>query len=171
MVNNILPDDDANKAFNKIDRNIAVMDWEVEPPEQEIQEPEVHIPHINRNQYAALADDEDDDKNEDDQENNTKSTGVGNNGEITGVQHSNKSTGVDSNIESTGIKLESGSTGATDKVDEIALIEEAIAEAERDIVEGTELLAMTEAETEDTRGENVIHPDLQVPTEEHTYNL
>ena len=30
---------------------------------------------------------------------------------------------------------------------------------------------MTEAETEDTRGENVIHPDLQVPTEEHTYNL
>ena len=37
MVNNILPDDDANEAFNKIDRNIAVVDWEVESPEQEIQ--------------------------------------------------------------------------------------------------------------------------------------
>ena len=134
MVNNILPDDDANEAFNKIDRNIAVVDWEAEPPEQEIQVPTVHTLHINSNQYAALADDEDDDKNEDDQENNTKITGVGNNGEITGVQHSNKSTGVDSNIESTGIKLESGSTGATDKADEIALIEEAIAEVEWDIV-------------------------------------
>ena len=27
MVNNILPDDDANEAFNNIDRNIAVVDW------------------------------------------------------------------------------------------------------------------------------------------------
>ena len=61
--------------------------------------------------------------------------------------------------------------GATDKVDEIAPIEEAIAESERDIVEGTELLAVTEAKTEDTRGENMIHPYFQVPTEEHTYYL
>ena len=53
----------------------------------------------------------------------------------------------------------------------MALIEEAIAEAERYIVEGTELLAGTETKTEDTRDENVIHPDLQVPTVEHTYNL
>ena len=51
---------------------------EEEYPEQEIQEPEVHIPHINNNQYAALTDNEDDDGNEDDQENATKSTGVEN---------------------------------------------------------------------------------------------
>ena len=106
MVNNIFPDEDANKAFNKIDRNISVVDWEAEPPEQEIKEPVVHTLHINSNQYAVLADDEDDDKNEDDQENNTKSTGVGNNGEITGVQHGDKIKGVNRDIESTGIKLE-----------------------------------------------------------------
>ena len=50
----------------------------------------------------------------------------------------------------------------------MALIEEAIAEAERDIAEGTELLSGTETETEYTRDENVIHTDLQVPIEEHT---
>ena len=44
-----------------------------------------------------------------------------------------------------------GSTGATDKSDKIPLIEEAIAEAEPDIAEGTELLSGTETETDDTR--------------------
>ena len=61
--------------------------------------------------------------------------------------------------------------GATDKADEMALIEEAISGVERDIVEGTDILAGTKTETEDTRNENVIHPDLQVPTVEQTYNL
>ena len=51
------------------------------------------------------------------------------------------------------------------------LIAEAIADVERDIAEGTDLLAGTETETEEARNENVIHPDLQVPTVEHTYNL
>ena len=53
----------------------------------------------------------------------------------------------------------------------MALIEEAKAEAERDIAEGTELISGTETKTEDTRDKNMIHPDLQVPTVEHTYNL
>ena len=44
------------------------------------------------------------------------------------------------------------------------IIEEAIAKAEQDIAEGTDLLAGTETETEDTRNENVIHPYFQVPT-------
>ena len=51
------------------------------------------------------------------------------------------------------------------------IIEEAIAEAEQDIAEGPELLAGTETETEDTRDKKVIHPYLQVPAVEHTYNL
>ena len=42
----------------------------------------------------------------------------------------------------------------------MALIEEAIAEAERGIVEGKELLAGTESKTADTQDENRIHPDL-----------
>ena len=70
------------------------------------------------------------------------------------------------NNQSTG----SVSTGETDKADEMELIGEAIVEAERDIVEGTDLLAGTETETEDARNENVIHPDVQVPTVEYTYN-
>ena len=41
-----------------------------------------------------------------------------------------------------GIKSESGSTGTTDKAYEMALIEESIAETERDVAEGTELLAV-----------------------------
>ena len=94
-----------------------------------------------------------------------------NDSKITGVRNKDKSTGVDNDNESMGINSESRSTGATDKADKIALIEEAISEAERDIAEGTELLAGTESETEDTRDRNVIHPYLQVPTEEHTYNL
>ena len=76
--------------------------------------------------------------------------------EITGVRHDNEITGVDSNNDS----AESGSKGATDEVDKLALIEEAIAEADQDIAEGTDLLAGTETETEEARNENVIHPDL-----------
>ena len=65
--NDILPDDEANKAFNEIDGNIVGVNWETEPPEKEIQEPAFHILHMNKNMYAALADNEDDDENEDDQ--------------------------------------------------------------------------------------------------------
>ena len=61
-----------------------------------------------------------------------------------------------------------GSTGATDEADEMAIIEEAVVEADRNITEGTELLAGTETKTEDTRDKNVVHPYLQVPTVEHT---
>ena len=87
-----------------------------------------------------------------------------NDGEITGVRHDDEITGVGSDNES----AELGSTVSTDKADELALIEEAIAEAERDIAEATDLLAGTETENEEARNENVIHPDLQVPTVEHT---
>ena len=59
----------------------------------------------------------------------------------------------------------------TDKADEISLIEEDISEADQDTAEGTELIAGTETKTEETRGENVMHPDLKVPAVEHTYNL
>ena len=38
-VNNILPDDEANEAFNKIDGNITGVDWEAE-----MQEPAAHMP-------------------------------------------------------------------------------------------------------------------------------
>ena len=51
------------------------------------------------------------------------------------------------------------------------LIEEDMTEADWDITEGTDLLVGTETKTEDARNENVIHPALQVPTVEHTYNL
>ena len=56
------------------------------------------------------------------------------------------------------------STGETYEAAEMALIEEAISEAEQDILEGAELLAENETKTEDTRDENVIHPYLQVLT-------
>ena len=46
-----------------------------------------------------------------------------------------------------------------------------MAESEQDIVEGTALTEGTEIKTEYILDENVIHPDLQVPTVEHTYNL
>ena len=48
-VNDILPDDEAHEAFNKIDGNIAGVDWEAE-----IQEPAAHMPQLNNNQYVAL---------------------------------------------------------------------------------------------------------------------
>ena len=64
-VNDILPDDEANKAFNKIDRKITGVDLEVE-----IQDPAAHMPQLNNNQYVALA------GKEDEEDNDTKSTGV-----------------------------------------------------------------------------------------------
>ena len=155
-VKDILPDDKANEAFNKIDGNIGGVDWE-----PETQDPAEHMPQLNNNQYAALAGDEDD------EEIDTKSTGVENNIKITGVRHDNEITGVGNDKNSTGVKSESGSTVATDKADVMALIEETISEAERDIVEGTDLLAGTETKTEDTQNKNVIHPYLQIPTVEH----
>ena len=88
-------------------------------------------------------------------------------GNITGVRHNDEITGLDSDNES----AESESTGKNDEADKLALIEKAIAEAERDIAEATDLLAGTETENEEARNENVIHPALQVPTVEHTYNL
>ena len=90
-----------------------------------------------------------------------------NDGKITGVRHYDKIIGVDSDNKST----ESGSTGANDKADELEHIEESIAEAEKYIAEGTDIVAGTETETEEARNKNVIYPDLQVSTVEHTYNL
>ena len=55
------------------------------------------------------------------------------NGNISGVYSDNKST-------------ESGSTGSNGEVEELAIIEEAIAEAERDIAEAIDLLSGTETE-------------------------
>ena len=156
-VNDILSDDDANEAFSKIDRNIAGVEWEAEPLDPELPEVAVHIPHINNNQYAALVNN--DKNNEDEQENDNERTGVENNGKRTGVENDNESTGVGSDDESTGVKSEPGSMGATDEVDEMGLIEEAISEAEWDITQGTDLLARTEIETDDTRDKNVIHPE------------
>ena len=92
-VENILPDDKANKAFNKIDGNIAGVDWDAE-----IQEPAAHMPHLNNNQYTELAGDADD------EENDTKITGVENNGKITGMRHDNEIIGVDSDNKSTGLE-------------------------------------------------------------------
>ena len=83
------------------------------------------------------------------------------------MRHNNKTTGVD--IDNKG--TESGSTGATEKADEMALIEEAITQAERNIAEGTDLLAGTETENGYSGNKKVIHPYFQVPTVEHTYNL
>ena len=123
--------------------------------------PATHIPQINNNQYAALAGEED---NED---NDNESTGVDNDVEITGVRHDNEITGVDSDIKSAGLV----STGSTDEAEELELIEDSIAETERDIAEATDLITGTETETEEARNENVIYPALQVPTVKHTYNL
>ena len=141
-----------------MDRNITGVEWQAET---EIQQPETHIPQINNNQYAALAGEKDNEGN------GNESTGVDSKGEITGVQHNDKTAEVDSENES----AEQRSTGSTDEADKLALIEEAITEAERDIAEATNLLAGTETETEEEQNENVIHPALQAPTVEHTYNL
>ena len=77
-VNDLMPDDESNEAFDKINRNITGVEWEAET---EIQEPETHIPQTNNNQYAALADEEDNEGNE------NEITGVDNDGKTTGVQH------------------------------------------------------------------------------------
>ena len=61
-VNNILTDDEANEEFNKIDGNITGVDWEAELPEQEIQEPAVHMTQTNNNKYEALTGDVDNDE-------------------------------------------------------------------------------------------------------------
>ena len=84
-VNHILPDDEVNKALNKIDGNITGLDWEAE-----IQEPAANMPQLNNKQYAAL------EGEEDDEENDTESTGVENDGKITGVRHDDKITGLES---------------------------------------------------------------------------
>ena len=146
------------KHSTKIEGNITGVEWEAEA---ETREPATHTTQTFNNQYGALVDEE---ENED---NDNKSTGVDNDGEIKGVRHHNEIVGVDSNNEST----KSGITGKNDKADELALIEEAIAEAERDIAEATDILAGTATENGETGKENVIHPALQVPTVEHTYNL
>ena len=75
-VHDILPDDEANEPFDKLNGNITGVDWEAET---EIQEPVAHMTQLNNNQYATLEGDEDD------EDNDTKSTGVENDGKITGV--------------------------------------------------------------------------------------
>ena len=67
-VDDILSDDGANKAFRKIEGNVAGLEWEAE-----ILESEVHILRIHNNQYAALA--EDDDNGEEEHGNYEKSKG------------------------------------------------------------------------------------------------
>ena len=68
-VNDILPDDEANEAFNKIEGNITGVEWEAEA---ETQEPATHTLQTYNNQYAALADEEEN------RDNNNESTGVDN---------------------------------------------------------------------------------------------
>ena len=146
-VNYILPDDEANKAFDKINRNITGVEREAE---EITQDPETNTPQTYNNQYAALVDEE---ENED---NDNKGTGVDSNGKRTGVRHNDKITGVDSNNES----AELGSIGKDDEADKLELIEEAITEAERYIAEASDIIAGTETENEEARNENVIHPAL-----------
>ena len=90
-VNDILPDDEANEAFDEINGNITGVEWDAET---EIQEPATHIPQINNNQYAVLADKEENENND------NESTGVDNDGKITRVRHDDEITGVDSNNKS-----------------------------------------------------------------------
>ena len=101
-VNNLLPDDETNEAFNKLVGNITGVEWDAET---EIKYPATQIPQINNNQYAALAGEEDNGGND------NEITGVDNDGEIIGVQHNDEITGLDSDNES----AESGSTGSTDE--------------------------------------------------------
>ena len=54
-VNDLLPDDEANELFIKIDRNITGVDWGAE-----IQDLAAHMPQLNNNRYEALAGKEDD---------------------------------------------------------------------------------------------------------------
>ena len=91
-VNNILPYDETDEGFDKIERNITGVEWETEA---ETQETSTYTPQTFNNQYVALVEEE---ENED---NNNESTGVENNGEITEVQHNNKITAVYSDNKST----------------------------------------------------------------------
>ena len=58
-VNEILPDDEVNEAFNEIDGNFTGVDWKAE-----VQDPMAHMPQLNNNQYAALAGEEDNKDND-----------------------------------------------------------------------------------------------------------
>ena len=84
--------------------------------------------------------------------------------------------------ESKGLKSEStGVAGENDESDDMALIEETIAQVEREITEGTELLSRNadkgtpeeanEYDREDTWDKRVIRPDTQLPMTENVYNL
>ena len=66
-VNDILPDDKANEAFDKLNGNITGVYWEAET---EIQDTAVHMPQLNNKQYVALAGEVDDEGND------NESTGV-----------------------------------------------------------------------------------------------
>ena len=79
---------------------------------------------------------------------------------------------------SKGLNSESIGTGEeNNKSYDMTLIEESIAEAERDIAEGTKLLAgnadkgttedSKEGGRKDTREESLIFPEMQVPTTEN----
>ena len=81
-VNDILPDDKANEAFNELNGNITGVDWDAET---EIQDPAAHMPQLKNNQYAALADEEEYEGND------TKTTGVQHNNELIGVDSDNDS--------------------------------------------------------------------------------
>ena len=55
-MDDILLDDDANKAFHKIDGNIAGMEWETEPTEVELMEAENTVTNIHNNWCMSIAD-------------------------------------------------------------------------------------------------------------------
>ena len=64
-----------------------------------------------------------------------------------------------------------GAAKANDEANYMALIEEDIAEAERDIVEGTELLSGENIKTDDKQDKHMMHPEDQLLTVENVYNL
>ena len=64
-----------------------------------------------------------------------------------------------------------GAAKANDEANDMALIEEDIAEAERDIVEGTELLSGENIKTDDKQDKHMMHPEDQLLTVENVYNL
>ena len=66
-VNDILPDDEANKAFDELSGNITGVDWEAET---KIKEPAAHMHQLKNNQYAALS------VKKEDEGNNNESIGV-----------------------------------------------------------------------------------------------
>ena len=60
-----------------------------------------------------------------------------------------------------------GAAKANDEANYMALIEEDIAEAERDIVEGTELLSGENIKTDDKQDKHMMHPEDQLLTVEN----